>query len=508
MPYSGIDDPDLPSNVKKMSDSDKKQWVATFNSCMKDGGTDAECMKLANGVVKEESILSRLKNKLREILGIPEERSLSGSDLYNQIYAQSMSLDTWAWLIDLYFEGSDIFAILAEEGKLYKAAVTLDTGKNSAYLAERATWTEVMQEFVEVPQQKSTFMIKRMADGQDRWFLLAGTTILNRNGQIDSSKLFDGMIAKCQSSEYAYPYLTYYHLKEAFKMGMSDFLARDGVVLIASGLFDDNKVAEAMKQRYAEDPDVWGSSISFMAEPPNKEEVAQGISVDVFDEGYLTEISILKEEDACAVMTALRSTKEVNRMNEKLMKVLKALAGGDEELTNEFVGLVDTANATAKDQNLISRQTASPDATTPAEGEAAPTEGEATTPPEEPPAEPVALDEETIEQIAAVVAKSPKLEALNQEVKEALEKMAQTVTDLQKEVSDLHAVNIQATKKVEAELAELKKTDEEKQKALLEDQSSKRINARRFVYRPTIQPTTDEVLDYSAVAAETAKNLK
>lgn len=195
-------------------------------------------------------------------------------------------------------------------------------------------------------------------------------------------------------------------------------------------------------------------------------------------------------------------------MNEKLKKVLQALAGGDEKLTDEFVGMVDKANETAKDQNLISRQTATPEATTPAEGEAAPTEGEATTPPEEPPAEPVALDEETIEQIAAVVAKSPKLEALNQEVKEALEKMAQTVTDLQKEVSDLHAVNIQATKKVEAELAELKKTDEEKQKALLEDQSSKRINARRFVYRPTIQPTTDEVLDYSAVAAETAKNLK
>ncbi len=502
MPYSGIDDPDLPSNVKKMSDSDKKQWVAVFNSCMKDGGTDGECMKLANGVVKEESILTKIKNVLRNMLNIPAERSLSGSDLYNQIFAQSMELDTWVWLIDLYFEGSDIFAIFAEEGKLYKAGVTLDTSTNSAFLSERSTWVEVMQEFTEVPQQKSSFMIKRMVDGQDRWFLIAGTTVLNRNGQIDSSKLFDGMIAKCQSGEYDYPYLTYYHLKESFKMGMTDFLARDGVVLIASGIFDDNKVAEAMKQRYAEDPNVWGSSISFMTNTPAKTEVAQGIAVDVFDEGYLVEISILKEEDACAIMTALRSTKEVNRMNETLKKVLKALAGDDAALMDEFVGMVDKANATAKDQNLISRQTAPETEATPPAETTPPAE---VTPPEE---EPVALDDATIEQIASVVVKSPKLEALNQEVKEALDKMAQTVTDLQKEVTDLHAVNIQANKKVEAELAELKKTDEEKQQALLDDQASKRINARRYTYRPTAQAPTDEQLDYSAVAAETAKNLK
>jgi hypothetical protein len=500
--YSGIDDPDLPSNVKKMSDSDKKQWVAVFNSCMKDGGTDGDCMKLANGVVKEENILTKIKNVLRNMLNIPAERSLSGSNLYDQIYSQSMQLDTWAWLVDLYFEDTGIFALIAEEGKLYKAVVTIDAGKNSALLSERATWIAVMIELTEVPQQKSSFMIKRMADGQDRWFLIAGTTILNRNGQIDSSKLFDGMIAKCQSGEYDYPYLTYYHLKEAFKMGMTDFLARDGVALIASGIFDDNKVAEAMKQRYAEDPDIWGSSISFMTSPPEKTEVAQGITVDVFDEGYLVEISILKEEDACAIMTALRSTKEVNRMNETLKKVLKALAGDDEALMDEFVGMVDKANATAKDQNLISRQTAPETEATPPAETTPPAE---VTPPEE---ESVALDDATIEQIVSVVVKSPKLEALNQEVKEALDKMAQTVTDLQKEVTDLHAVNIQANKKVEAELAELKKTDEEKQQALLDDQASKRINARRYTYRPTVQAPTDEQLDYSAVAAETAKNLK
>jgi len=47
MPYSGADDSDLPSNVKKLSDKKRRQWVhiwnSTYSSCTKGGGGQQEC---------------------------------------------------------------------------------------------------------------------------------------------------------------------------------------------------------------------------------------------------------------------------------------------------------------------------------------------------------------------------------------------------------------------------------------------------------------------------------
>jgi len=59
MPYSGKNDPDLPSNIKKLPDRLRSQWVKVWNStharCTEEGGEDCEGMafRVANGIVKK-----------------------------------------------------------------------------------------------------------------------------------------------------------------------------------------------------------------------------------------------------------------------------------------------------------------------------------------------------------------------------------------------------------------------------------------------------------------------
>src|SRR3972149_8585138 len=56
MPYSGADDPSLPSNVQKMPAAKRRQWIAIFNNTMSDcEGDDCEgkAFRIANGVLKK-----------------------------------------------------------------------------------------------------------------------------------------------------------------------------------------------------------------------------------------------------------------------------------------------------------------------------------------------------------------------------------------------------------------------------------------------------------------------
>lgn len=57
MPFSGVSDPNLPSNVKKLSAKKKRQWIAAFNSTFRScTGDDCEgkAFRVANGVVKKK----------------------------------------------------------------------------------------------------------------------------------------------------------------------------------------------------------------------------------------------------------------------------------------------------------------------------------------------------------------------------------------------------------------------------------------------------------------------
>lgn len=53
MPYSGISDSSLPSNVRKLSANQRRRWLHVYNSEREKGASDGDAIKIANGVVKE-----------------------------------------------------------------------------------------------------------------------------------------------------------------------------------------------------------------------------------------------------------------------------------------------------------------------------------------------------------------------------------------------------------------------------------------------------------------------
>lgn len=45
-----------PAKLKSLSDKEKKQWIAVFNSCWEKHEDDEKCHKMAWGVVKKASV--------------------------------------------------------------------------------------------------------------------------------------------------------------------------------------------------------------------------------------------------------------------------------------------------------------------------------------------------------------------------------------------------------------------------------------------------------------------
>lgn len=52
MPYSGVNDADLPAHVKKMPISKRRQWIAVFEDILKSSGDEGQAMAGANAAVK------------------------------------------------------------------------------------------------------------------------------------------------------------------------------------------------------------------------------------------------------------------------------------------------------------------------------------------------------------------------------------------------------------------------------------------------------------------------
>ncbi|RPJ50567.1 MAG: hypothetical protein EHM23_35210, partial [Acidobacteria bacterium] len=52
MPYGATSE--LPAYVKKLPAASQRQWMHVFNSCMKNGGDETRCFRMANGVAKKE----------------------------------------------------------------------------------------------------------------------------------------------------------------------------------------------------------------------------------------------------------------------------------------------------------------------------------------------------------------------------------------------------------------------------------------------------------------------
>lgn len=375
MPYSGTSDPDLPDAVKALSDKKKRQWIEVFNSayssCIDDGGTADTCepsaFAQAWGVVNKEDLkggrIVDVKSFIKKLLTrevvkdepTSQERMQSLGTFYEAVWNAVATKDEQAWLNDIFMqEDGTMLAIIASEGKLFKCSI--------AYADEEVTlgdWIEVKIDFPEVAQSRTT--IHRMKDGKVRFLSVSGSTVLNRSGQIDSKKLFDSFVEHIDKTG-EYPVRMFCHCGEQYITGQVDFVARDENLLITSGIFNDTELAKREIASREAEPEYWGESIGFASSAePEYIELAKDITVPVFTEGVLREVSAVPERYAAAWFTETTQFdyEEVNRMLDKRAKeALVKLFDGDEVAAETWLEEnVDAKNRIIEDRNMITRTT-------------------------------------------------------------------------------------------------------------------------------------------------------
>jgi hypothetical protein len=175
--------------------------------------------------------------------------------------------------------------------------------------------------------------------------------LLRAPAEIDSRELYDDFIANIPA--YGYPQLRFFH-DSRLVFGRSDWAVRDGNCLVASGLLDDGELAQGLVGSVQRGDVDWGISVGFMPTvEPELWEAANGVTIPVNKRGVWTELSVLPENRAAAHFTSI-ATVEVTRMRTEVLEALKKLMG-DEAKALEIANQVDATNREIEEQGLVTR---------------------------------------------------------------------------------------------------------------------------------------------------------
>jgi hypothetical protein len=273
-------------------------------------------------------------------------RAIAYQQIYEQVYAglqAALGEDSYARLVDVYDDLGQTYAIVSANGKLYRTSVAIDGSSVVLGMMQ-----EVEAQFA--PVRTGRVAITRDGQGGTRWFAIAGSSVLNRDGEIDSKALFDSFVTHAEKTG-EYPELRFFHTP-SLRMGVADYVARDGNVYIASGVLDaDNVLAAAFEQALADGRGSWGCSIGFLADDYEMHEVVPDVRVPVYRRGVNREISILPEDMAASWYTTVL---EVTRMESKVKEALGVLFG-DPAKAEAFIATVDETNTDIAERGLVTR---------------------------------------------------------------------------------------------------------------------------------------------------------
>jgi len=384
------------------------------------------------------------------------DRAIAMSRISEQIWGLLEERDGWAWPMDIYLDGADLYALVAEEGKLYRVALAVQDETVSM-----GDWVQVS----EVHQPVGRTQVYRQADGASRWVGISATAVLNRVGEIDSKALFDSFIRQAEETG-EYPRRDFFHLGEAAEIGQADLLARDGAVLVTSGTFNDTPLATAVCRAIQANAEQWGDSISYEpTSPPTMVEVAEDVSIPVYSAGTLCYISTLPEARAASLFTMNR-VQEVTRMRDEVLEALRGLTeyGLTDEEIEKIVGTVDGTNRAIKEGNLIIR----------ADEQAA----DESVPDSTPVERTVELDEAAITAIAGQVVESEVIVGLG----EKLDKAMAEIAGLREELAQEREQGKQRSVAMDKRLRALEKDEDAKKEEWQADVP--RRQKTRVTYRP------------------------
>lgn len=342
--------------LKRPSDVSESDWKAALKKAantiisvykqMDKQAPDAVYELAGKSVPEKRGVGMSLSAWFEKLFG--KSRVVSLDQLYASSYDSIYNEHPNARIHDLYFDGEGTFFIVSEKGRIFRIPVSFPSGGTVEY----GEWQPVEINFTPLGQEQSRLRVFRQADGRVRWVAISASSVLNRDGEIDSTALFDDMISRARETG-EYPYRGVYHLGEKFRIGQADMLARDGFLYITSGIFDDNDLARAIVADIEANPGKWGDSIGYRsAEHPEMWEVTPGVKIPVFRAGTNVEISSVLAEHACNFFTTA-VTMEVNRMNQQVKEILEELMG--HERAAAFIQQVDESNERIAQEGLVAR---------------------------------------------------------------------------------------------------------------------------------------------------------
>lgn len=282
-----------------------------------------------------------------------EERAIMFDQVAMQVEQWTYAAPDRPWFMTFYLESGQLYGLFNSRGQLFRAGLDVEADGQTLVIGEMEP---VIHEFT--PVNRSGFTIMRQADGQLRFFMIAGTAIINRCGEIDSTKLYDDMIQRAEETGF-YPTLDFYHLGEVdplFEFGQFDFLGREGVVYVGSGILEaDHPLTIATERALKRGDTQWGASIEYYR-PEHRGieyvDLGNGLEVAAYTEGLNTRISLLPENAAAAWFTSITMERA---MDEKKLKALRTLFD-NEKAYQEFLGKLNNVNTEVRDKGLISRE--------------------------------------------------------------------------------------------------------------------------------------------------------
>lgn len=395
----------------------------------------------------------------------PPQRAISMPQMWEQLYlaleSRNQATGGYAFPVDIYVDDGVLYAVVAEEGKLYR--VELEIAGTTLVLGK---WIEVA--IIHVPTER--MIVSRQADGSYRWVGISATAVLNRVGEIDSRDLFDAFVRRAAESG-TYPKRDFFHLEEAGLVGQCDFLARIDNVLVTSGVYYDTPFAQAVR-RATEAGFCAGDSISYLpAGEPELLEVQEGIRLPVYRDGTLHYISALPQNRAASLFTAT-TVREVKRMRQDVLEAIQRLKefGLDDATIADIIEQSDNINRAIEELGLVTRGAAN-SAVSSAPATQEPSNAQ--------PAPPVLeLDDATLSEIARRASEGGAFRSVADRVA-ALE---QQVTALAAAMEAAATRNDNEAQRVNERLVALERADADKQREWAADLPRART---RVIYRPS-----------------------
>ena len=281
----------------------------------------------------------------------PVERATSINDMFSavddQIWITTFDEGKTHWLREIYFDDNgSLFAISANAGQLFKWPISVSD--DGVMLGERE---EVVIDFPSVERSANGIVTHwRGKDGRYNDIAIIATAFLNKDGQIDSTALFEDF-----EKQFEAPIdIDFHHTGESTRVGEVSRIWRDGVALWAHRVFDDTPMGNAAADTISSDTEsVWGNSIEFRSDGSELTDIGDGNKVPVHTTGELTGSSILRNGKASGWYTSGRVGDAA--MRDDIYVDLVELVG--EELAKEAAGISDEVNERAKEEDSVWRST-------------------------------------------------------------------------------------------------------------------------------------------------------